>query len=68
MTKFSQFSQILRKASKTGTLDEDFGHTPVEINVWNHILSDVPARFQITGNSETNKNLLFHDSYQITSV
>jgi len=71
----SQFSQILRKASKTGKLDEDFGRTPVEINVLKHTLNNVPARFQITGNSETNKNLLFfkrvkmlYDSYQITPV
>jgi len=46
----------LPKAPKIGTLDEDFGRTPVELNVWNLILNDVPARFQITGNSETNKN------------
>ena len=48
--------QFLPKAPKIGTLDEDFGRTPVELNVWNLILNDVPARFQITGNSETNKN------------
>jgi hypothetical protein len=53
-----RFSQFLRKALKIGTLDEDFGRTPVELNGLKHILNDAPVRFQITGNSETNKNLL----------
>jgi len=30
----SRFSQFLRKASKIGTLDQDFGRTPVEHNEW----------------------------------
>jgi hypothetical protein len=64
----SRFSQFLRKASKTGTLDEDFGRTPVELNVWKHILNDVPARFQIAGKRETNKNLCFFNRLNYSAI